>query len=47
MSIGIGIGIPLRGDLVSPEEVAPSGDTITMESGDTITMESGDTITTE
>lgn len=29
------------------EDLAPSGDTITMESGDAITMESGDPITTE
>ncbi len=47
MSIGIGIGIPLKGDLLVPEEVAPSGDTITMEDGDAITMENADPITTE
>lgn len=47
MSISLGIGIPLKGDLVAPEEVAPSGDTITMENADAITMENGDPITTE
>lgn len=31
----------------SDGEVAPSGDTITMENADPITMENGDTITTE
>lgn len=47
---GVAFDIDVANGLRSTQsagDVAPSGDTITMENADPITMENGDTITTE